>query len=105
MLIERSIEIARAPETVFDFVADPRNDPIWCPKVCSVEQVEGQERGPGARFEVLHKPIPLRPPRSMSHALIDWTPPKEICWREEEGDDVILVTYTLVPTAAGGTRF
>jgi len=41
----------------------------------------------------------------MSHILVDWRPPREIRWREEEGDDVILVTYTLAPTTAGRTRF
>jgi uncharacterized protein YndB with AHSA1/START domain len=105
VFLEKSIEIARPVEEVFDYVSDPRNDPIWCPKVISVEPVGEPGHGPGARFEVLHRPIPLRPPRTMRYTLVDWDPPHRIHWREEEGEeDVFLVTYTLAETA-GGTRF
>jgi uncharacterized protein YndB with AHSA1/START domain len=39
--IVRSVEIDRPTADVFAFVADPRNDPRWCPKVRSVEQAAG----------------------------------------------------------------
>jgi hypothetical protein len=29
------------PETVFAFVSDTRNDPLWCPNVTGVSQLEG----------------------------------------------------------------
>jgi uncharacterized protein YndB with AHSA1/START domain len=104
MVIERSIEIARDPQAVFDFVADPRNDPLWCPKLVSVEPVDATGTGPGARFDVVHRPIPLRPARTMRHVLVDWDPPHRIDWREEDGDDLFLVTYRL-EAGGGGTRF
>lgn len=106
MIIEKSIEIARPPEAVFAFVADPRNDPIWCPKVRSVErQADGEEgMAPGSRFAVVHRPVPFRPARRMDYALVEWEPPRKIVWLEDDGHDRITVTYLLQPTEAG-TRF
>src|SRR3954464_2050678 len=58
VLIERQIEIARRVEEVFAYVADPLNDVRWCPKVRSV-------KGGPERYEVVHKPVPLRPERDL----------------------------------------
>lgn len=44
---------ARVPapvDVVFDFVSDTRNDPLWCPNVSDVEQVEGSGVTVGSRF-------------------------------------------------------
>ena len=60
MVIERSIVIARPPEDVFAFVADPANDVEWCRKVRSVEAVPGDPD----RWRVVHKPVPGKPERS-----------------------------------------
>jgi Polyketide cyclase / dehydrase and lipid transport len=95
MLIARSVVIDRHIQDVFDFVADPVNDPAWCEKVVSVEQVAGSGPGPGAEYEVVHRPIPLRPPRPMRYACLDWDPPARIAWCEDDGADVIHVTYEL----------
>lgn len=103
MLIDRSIEIPLPVDEVFAFVSDPRNDPLWCPKVESVEALAEAE-GPGSRFIVVHRPIPFRPSRRMDYTLLDWDPPARIQWREDDGHDLIIVTYTLEP-AADGTRF
>jgi uncharacterized protein YndB with AHSA1/START domain len=104
VIIERSILIARPREEVFDFVSDPRSDPIWCPKVKSVEPLDPTAPGPAARFLVVHRPVPLRPPRRMEHTLVAWDPPKRIDWLEDDGHDRIEVTYTL-DLEDGATRF
>ncbi len=104
MIVEKSTRIAKPVDDVFAFVADPLNDPIWCPKVKSVEPLPGEEAGPGARFLVVHRPIPLRPSRRMDHSLVDWEPPRRIEWLEDDGHDVIEVTYTLEPEG-DATRF
>ena len=96
MQIARSIVVDSHIEDVFDFVADPLNDPAWCPKVLVVDQVEGDGPGPGAIYEVLHRPIPFRPARRMVHQCVSWKPPYRIEWREDDGADVIGVTYDLV---------
>jgi hypothetical protein len=84
-------------DDVFSYVADPLNDPAWCAKVLSVEQVVGEGPGPGASYQVLHRPIPLRPARRMSYTCVEWDPPERIAWREDDGVDVIHVTYELEP--------
>jgi Polyketide cyclase / dehydrase and lipid transport len=105
MIVEKSIEIVRPLEAVFAFVADPHNDPIWCPKVKSVERQEDREAvGPGSRFSVIHRPVPFLPARQMDYTLIEWDPPREIVWQEDDGHDQITVTYLLQPTQTG-TRF
>ena len=95
MRIVRAVVIDCHIEDVFAYVSDPLNDPEWCAKVVSVEQVEGDGRGPGARYEVLHRPIPLRPARRMTYTCLDWEPPARIAWREDDGADVIDVGYEL----------
>jgi uncharacterized protein YndB with AHSA1/START domain len=94
MLIERQIEIARPLEEVFAYVADARNDPRWCPKVVSVE-------GGPDRYDVVHKPVPLRPARRLSMTRVREDAPREIAWLEDDGTDVFKVTYSLTATATG----
>jgi uncharacterized protein YndB with AHSA1/START domain len=95
--VVRSVEIARPVEDVFAFVADARNDPRWCPKVRSVEQVDGD------RYAVVHKPVPGKPERRMDMTRVSMEPPRRIEWLEEDGVDVFRVSYELEATA-GGTR-
>jgi hypothetical protein len=104
MRVEGTIEIAAPIADVFAFVADPRNDPMWCPKVVAVTPA-GDGPGPGAEYVVLHRPIPLRPAREMRYRLVDWDPPKEIHWREDDGHDRIAVRYLLQALSADATRF
>jgi carbon monoxide dehydrogenase subunit G len=41
---------ARTPEEVFDFLADPRNEPSYNPLIVSARKVTPGRIGPGARF-------------------------------------------------------
>jgi Polyketide cyclase / dehydrase and lipid transport len=93
--IVRAIVVDRHIEDVFAYVADPLNDPRWCAKVLAVEQLDGDGPGPGARYEVLHRPSRLRPPRRMHYSCVEWEPPVRLGWLEEDGADVIRVTYEL----------
>lgn len=45
-----SYQVPAEPTEVLAFVSDTRNDPIWCPNVTAVTQVEGDGVGLGARF-------------------------------------------------------
>lgn len=93
MEITRSIVIDVHVEDVFAFVGDARNDPRWCAKVLSVELVEGDGPGAGVRYDVVHRPIPWRPPRRMTHTCVAWEPHTRIAWREDDGTDVVDVIY------------
>lgn len=95
MEIIRSTSINCPIPVVFGVVSDARNDPRWCSKVLTVEQVEGDGPGLGARYSVVHKPVPLRPARRMDHSCTGWEPPHRLTWREDDGTDVIVVTYEL----------
>lgn len=95
MVVHRSVVIARTPQEVFSYLAEPANDPAWCPKVLSVLQTSGDGPGPGARYEVLHKPIPFKPTRRMDYSCLSWERPHRIQWRENDGTDEFIVTYLL----------
>jgi hypothetical protein len=95
MEITRSVEISRTIDDVFGYVADPRNDPQWCPKVLSVAQTSGSGPGPSARYDVVHRPVPVLPSRRMDYVCLGWAPPNRIDWREDDSTDVLNVTYML----------
>jgi Polyketide cyclase / dehydrase and lipid transport len=95
MKVERSVLIERRVDEVFAFVSDPRNDSQWCSKVVAVEQMVGEGPGLGAGYAVVHKPVPGRPERRMEYECLGWEPPRRIDWREDDGTDVIRVTYEL----------
>ena len=102
MNIVRQVEIERPIDAVFEFVADARNDPRWCPKVRSVELVSG-ERG-GALYAVVHKPVPGKPERQMKMSCVASVPPRRVEWREDDGTHVFDVTYSLEDLGGGRTR-
>jgi uncharacterized protein YndB with AHSA1/START domain len=45
-----SAQIAAAPETVFDYLADARNEPQWLPGASNVEKTSDGEVGLGTTF-------------------------------------------------------
>jgi uncharacterized protein YndB with AHSA1/START domain len=87
--IEESIVIERSPESVWDFVADPLNDPRWCQKVQSVEPA-GERR-----WRVVHKPVPLRPPMELTLEQLELRAPERLGLREEDDASVFNVEYRL----------
>jgi hypothetical protein len=97
MQIVRSVVIDCHIEDVFRYVADPSNDPVWCAKVLAVEQVEGEGTGAGARYEVLHRPLPFRAARRMTYTCLAYDALGRIVWHENDGPTVIRVTYELEP--------
>ena len=101
MRLETTISINRTSEEVWALIADPRNDPQWCDKVESVEQVSGREPGPSARYDVLHRPVRFRKARMLSVSVEEWDPPYGLRMREEDDDAVFQVTYRLTPAGDG----
>ena len=89
------MEISRTIDDVFAYVADPRNDPEWCPKVLSVADTSGSGPGPSARYDVVHRPVPVLSRRQMNYVCLGWEPPNRIDWREDDSTDVLHVTYML----------
>jgi hypothetical protein len=98
MRVEESVEIQRPVQEVWQFVADHGNDPKWCRKVKSVEQA-----GDG-RWNVTHKPVPLRPAVLLVLEQLTADPPARLTLRQEDDVSVFNVEYRLDPSPAG-TRF
>jgi uncharacterized protein YndB with AHSA1/START domain len=96
--VEESIEIAASPEAVWAVVADPHNDPHWCPKVKAVEEAGD------ARWTLSHKPVPLRAPTELTVEHLEVEPPSRLTLREEDEASIFNVEYRLTPSGVG-TRF
>jgi uncharacterized protein YndB with AHSA1/START domain len=98
--IEKTILLRIPPEEVWAYISDPRNDPRWCKKVLSVEQIGGDRPGPGARYRVIHRPTRLKRPKRLEVTIEEFDPPQRMRMREEDDDGVFDVTYVLEPTGA-----
>lgn len=101
MRIAQTTTIARTPEQVWELVADARNDPRWCEKVVSVEQLAGDGPGPNARYLVMHRPRPRKPAVELAMEVVEFNPPHRLRWREEDSDAVFDVLYQLEPDGPG----
>lgn len=99
--IERSVGIASSPQEVWTFIADARNDPQWCDKVDSVEQIAGDGPGGEARYRVLHRTIRRRKAKQLSVTVEDYEPPRQLRLREEDDDAVFEITYRLEGAGEG----
>jgi hypothetical protein len=53
MQVVRAVVIDCHLDDACGYVADPFNDPAWCPKILSVEQLVGEEPGPGDELELV----------------------------------------------------
>jgi hypothetical protein len=95
MQIVRSVVIDCHIEDVFAYVADPLNDPAWRPAVLLVDQVEGDGPGPGARYQVLHRPKGRRAARPTVVTCVDWSPPARVAWRWEADAELAGAAYAL----------
>lgn len=71
--------INRPVEEVFAFIADPTNDPRWCPPVLEAEQVTGNGPEKGARFRQIVKPGPKKLTNSME--ITAYQPNRRIAWQ------------------------
>jgi len=99
---EASIVIGRPIEEVFAFVADPLNDPDWCPTVREPQQVEGSGPTVGAGYRFMHKPAPIKwAPLTVQITELD--PPSRFAARSEDAQGFYDYVYELEPVE-GGTR-
>jgi uncharacterized protein YndB with AHSA1/START domain len=100
-MLARSVEIDAPIETVFEFIADARNDSQWCSCVLSCDQRTGDGCGKGARYEAVHRPIKLRRALVRTIDVLAYDPPHRIRWRQEDADATFDIAYELEPTARG----
>ncbi|MEY2422018.1 MAG: hypothetical protein QOI95_2085 [Acidimicrobiaceae bacterium] len=101
--VEHHIDINRPIEEVFAYVADARNDPLWCPRVLSCEQIEGDGAALGARYTERHNPTFMRP-KVRDLRIIAFEAPTLVRWIQEDANGVFHIDYTLEPIP-NGARF
>ena len=93
--------INRPVEDLFAFIADPTNDPRWCPPVLEAEQVAGNGPEEGARYRQIVKPGPKQLTNNM--AITEYEPNRRIAW---QGSNEMLEFHGRYEVGAvnGGTR-
>jgi uncharacterized protein YndB with AHSA1/START domain len=97
-VIENTVEIARTPEAVFDYLADQRNEVQWNPDCVSMEPLTAGRLGVGSRFRAKWKQGPV-----VETECTHLERPR--MWRYENGGPIsVVLTITLEPTSSGGTR-
>jgi uncharacterized protein YndB with AHSA1/START domain len=99
-VLEHTVEIDRPLYEVFAFVADPRNDSEWCPRVTRCEQVKGDGPIAGARYECIHHPT-LQRRHSRWIDILEIDAQRRIRTRQEDNIAVFTIDYLLAPTSNG----
>jgi Polyketide cyclase / dehydrase and lipid transport len=101
--VSKTIVIDRPLEDTWEYTVDGRNDPEWCKKAISVQQLGGDGPGPDATYRALHRPFRLHKPKELTVTVEEFNPPRRMRLREEDDDAVFYVTYEL-QSAGPGTR-
>lgn len=96
-------DLAADPETVFDFVSDPLNDPAWCPLVKTCELVSGD--GPAAGSVYRWDQVVGEDQSAPMEFTIDvFERPSRLEWSLDNDMMGYRSTMTFEPVADGGTR-
>jgi uncharacterized protein YndB with AHSA1/START domain len=98
--LEGREDIARPPEEVFAFLADPRNDSEWCPRVLGCELRSGDGVEVGARFVARHSPS-LKRAHERTIDVLELDAPHRIVTSQRDQVADFTITYELEPTATG----
>jgi uncharacterized protein YndB with AHSA1/START domain len=97
-VIENSVEIARSPEDVFDYLSDQGNEVEWNPDCLRMDKLTEGPVGVGTRFRAKWK----QGPEVMTECT-RYERPR--IWAYENGGPIsVVLTVSLEPTTAGGTR-
>jgi uncharacterized protein YndB with AHSA1/START domain len=97
-VIENTVEIARSPEDVFDYLSDQGNEIHWNPDCVSMEKLTPGPVGVGTKFRAKWKQGPV-----VYTQVTAFERPRT--WTYENGGMIsCILTATLEPTDDGGTR-
>lgn len=91
--------VRRAPEDVFEWVADHRNVPLALEGVTRWTPLGSKTRGVGARFDVEMRALGV--PLQNVLVLDTWQRPRAIGWHSESGPIGQAGSWTFTPQAGG----
>ena len=94
MRVTATTRIASPPESVFDMLADLRNDPQWNSRVSSAELRSPEPIGPGSRFAVVNGGTPY------DVTITSYDRPSRLVF-EASGKPDLTIACTLTPTGEG----
>jgi uncharacterized protein YndB with AHSA1/START domain len=97
--IEASIEIAAPPATVWELVSDLSNMPRWSPQVRKTFVRGGETRKGAKMININRRGLLVWPTQTM---VTEFEPEQKVAFRVK--DNWTIWSFTLTPTATGGTR-
>lgn len=93
--------IDRPVEDVFAYIANPENDPQWCPTVLETIQIAGDGPGRDTRYHMAAKPGPKTVEGTIE--VVDYEPNTRFEWRGSNDAGDFHGWYTL-ESVNGGAR-
>ena len=90
------IEVPRAPDEVFDFLTDLRNEKAWNPRVIHIEKVTDGPLSAGSRFSGLYQGI-----GELTTDLVEFDRPRSLSFRSVGSRMRIEGQFRLEPNAKG----
>ncbi|MFD9433417.1 SRPBCC family protein [Streptomyces sp. NPDC060002] len=101
---EATVEVDRAVEEVFAYLADGRNDPQFSPRVLKIERIPEAPTTVGTVFRSTVKDAGMKTAREFRITALD--APVKIRWAEVSKNTVTVREggYDLAPLPGGGTR-
>jgi uncharacterized protein YndB with AHSA1/START domain len=100
--VTMSTQVPAEPDRVFDYLADTRNDPEWCPNVSDVRLVEGNGVELGSRLE-FHQRVETQGRELVSDVDVEVVElgERHIRWRVEDRFQVRDVLLRVEPDEGG----
>jgi len=96
---EASESVARAPEEVFAFLGDVRNEPRWHTDVLEATLVSGSPSVVGAVYDIKTKPTMGISGGTVT--LSEYSPPSKIVYKVDMGRFQPTTTFTMSPEGSG----
>jgi hypothetical protein len=96
-----TIASSRTAEATFEYMAHFANIVDWDPTAVAADQVDGEEPGPGARFEVLVRWLGREIP--LTYETVVFEPPRRLVLRAENAGSISEDTVTVEPSPLGAT--
>ena len=95
--------VPASPETVLAFVADTRNDPLWCSNVETVEMLTSEPVGVGSKFR-FHQHLDRPGGKRLQFDVdveITALDDRSVTWRVDDRLQERVITITVTPTTGG----